>query len=49
MQGQEIEHYLAELGAALQEQGINKPVRMLLIGGAYMIHDASRQCTADHR
>jgi len=29
MQAQEIDHYLAELGAALQEQGINKPVRML--------------------
>ena len=37
MQSQEIEHYLAELGAALQSQGINKPIRMLLIGGAYMI------------
>ncbi len=36
MQAQEIEHYLAELGAALQSQGINKPVRLLLIGGAYM-------------
>ena len=30
MQSQEIEHYLAELGAALQSQGINKPVRLLL-------------------
>jgi hypothetical protein len=29
MQAQEIEHYLSELGAALQEQGINKPVRLL--------------------
>ena len=34
MQAQEIEHYLAELGAALQDQGIVKPVRLLLIGGA---------------
>src|ERR1700730_4698262 len=37
MQVQEIEHYLAELGAALENQGITKPVRMLLIGGAYMM------------
>jgi hypothetical protein len=37
MQAQEIEHYLAELGAALQSQGITKPVRLLLIGGAYMM------------
>ncbi len=37
MQAHEIEHYLAELGAALQSQGITKPVRLLLIGGAYMM------------
>jgi hypothetical protein len=37
MQAQEIGHYLAELGAALQSQGISKPVRLLLIGGAYMM------------
>ena len=37
MQAQEIEHYLAELGAALESQGISKPVRLLLIGGAYMM------------
>ncbi len=37
MQAQEIKHYLAELGAALQNQGIMKPVRLLLIGGAYMM------------
>jgi hypothetical protein len=29
MQAQEIEHYLAELGAALENRGITKPVRML--------------------
>ena len=37
MHAQEIEHYLAELGASLQNQGIIKPVRLLLIGGAYMM------------
>jgi hypothetical protein len=29
MQTQEIEYYLAELGAALENQGITKLVRML--------------------
>jgi len=47
MQAQEIEHYLAELGAALQEQGIKKPVRMLLIGGAYMMLLANAPRTTD--
>ena len=37
MKPQEIEQYLAELGAELKSQGIKKPVRMLLIGGAYMM------------
>jgi hypothetical protein len=37
MQAHEIEHYLAELGAALENQGISKPIRLLLIGGAYMM------------
>ncbi len=47
MQSQEIEHYLAELGAALQSQGINKPVRLLLIGGAYMMLLANAPRTTD--
>jgi len=47
MQAQEIEHYLAELGAALQSQGINQPVRMLLIGGAYMMLLANAPRTTD--
>ena len=47
MQSQEIEHYLAELGAALQSQSINKPIRMLLIGGAYMILLANAPRTTD--
>ncbi len=44
MQSHEIEHYLAELGAALQSQGITKPVRLLLIGGAYMMHKDIADC-----
>ncbi len=47
MKSHEIEHYLAELGAALQSQGINKPVRMLLIGGAYMMLLANAPRTTD--
>src|SRR5437762_5855694 len=47
MQAQEIEHYLAELGAALENQGITKPVRMLLIGGAYMMLLANAPRTTD--
>lgn len=47
MQSQEIEHYLAELGAALQSQGITKPVRLLLIGGAYMMLLANAPRTTD--
>ena len=47
MQAQEIEHYLAELGAALQDQGVTKPVRLLLIGGAYMMLLANAPRTTD--
>ncbi len=47
MQAHEIEHYLAELGAALENQGITKPVRMLLIGGAYMMLLANAPRTTD--
>ena len=47
MQAQEIEHYLAELGAALESQGISKPVRLLLIGGAYMMLLANAPRTTD--
>ena len=47
MQSLEIEQYLAELGAALQSQGIKKPIRMLLIGGAYMMLLANAPRTTD--
>src|SRR6059058_871516 len=47
MQAQEIERYLTELGAALENQGITKPVRMLLIGGAYMMLLANAPRTTD--
>ncbi len=37
MKSEQIEQYLAELGEELERQGIKKPVRILLIGGAYMM------------
>lgn len=37
MKSQEIEKYLSELGTELKNQGIKKPVRFMLIGGAYML------------
>ena len=37
MTSQEIEQYLAELGAELKGQGIKKPIRIMIIGGAYML------------
>jgi hypothetical protein len=37
MEAEEIESYLTELGSELQARGVKKPVRILLIGGAYML------------
>lgn len=37
MQAQEIENHLAELGRELQIEGVQQPVRILLIGGAFML------------
>jgi hypothetical protein len=37
MEAEDIEHYLAELGTELKSWGLKKPVRILLIGGAYML------------
>ena len=37
MRSDEIEKYLTELGAKLKQRGIKKPVRLMLIGGAYML------------
>lgn len=37
MDSQEIEKYLAELGAELKSRGVKKPIRIMLIGGAYML------------
>ena len=37
MEARDIERYLADLGAALKNRGVKKPLRMMLIGGAYML------------
>jgi len=37
MQAQEIEAHLADLGQELQELGVEHPVRILMIGGAFML------------
>src|SRR2546429_1403565 len=37
MEAGDIERYLDELGAELNNRGLKKPVRILLIGGAYML------------
>jgi len=37
MEARDIKRYLAELGAALKNRGVKKPLRMMLIGGAYML------------
>jgi hypothetical protein len=47
VKSQEIEQYLAELGAALKSQGLKKPVRVLMIGGAYMMLLANAPRTTD--
>src|SRR5439155_19623545 len=37
MQAQDIITYFAELGQELQHLGVQHPIRILLIGGAYML------------
>jgi hypothetical protein len=37
MQAQDIERYLADLGQQLQHMGIGQPVRILMIGRAFML------------
>lgn len=45
---QDIERYLAELGQELQNAGVVQPVRLLMVGGAYMVTQiGSRASTKD--
>lgn len=37
MQAEDIETYLADLGQELQRMGQQQPVRLLLVGGAFML------------
>jgi hypothetical protein len=48
MQTNDIEIYLAKLGQELHAQGVQQPVRILLVGGAFMLTQVgSRQTTDD--
>jgi len=45
---QDIETYLADLGAALGNLGVQQPLRILMVGGAYMLTQVgNRQVTKD--
>ena len=37
MQAQDIEKYLSQLGQELVKLGVDRPIRVLMIGGAYMM------------
>ena len=37
MQARDIERHLTQLGQELSDRGVEKPIRVLMIGGAYML------------
>jgi hypothetical protein len=48
MHAQDIEYYLADLGQTLAEMGQQQPLRLLLVGGAFMLTQlGSRRTTND--
>ncbi len=47
MQALEIEVCLAALGQELQELGVEEPVRILMIGGAFMLTQVRNRSTTD--
>jgi hypothetical protein len=47
MQEQEIESYLAELGQELQNLGVQYPIRILLVGGAFMLTQIHNRSTTN--
>lgn len=47
MQAREIESYLAQLGQELVDRGVQQPVRMLLIGGAFMLLQVQNRLMTD--
>jgi hypothetical protein len=47
MQARDIEQHLTQLGQELTDRGIQKPIRVLMIGGAYMLLLAKMQRSTD--
>src|SRR5712692_9921801 len=47
MQAQEIETYLAELGQEMQKLEVQHPIRILLVGGAFMLIQVRNRSTTD--
>ena len=47
MQAQDIEAHLADLGRELQNLGVECPVRILMIGGAFMLTQLRNRSTTD--
>ena len=47
MQAKEIETHLAELGKELHEMGLERPIRILLIGGAFMLTQIKNRLATD--
>lgn len=47
MQAQDIEAHLADLGQELQDLGVERPVRILMIGGAFMLTQVHNRSTTD--
>jgi Nucleotidyltransferase of unknown function (DUF6036) len=47
MQARDIERHLTQLGQELTDRGIQKPIRVLMIGGAYMLLLAKMQRSTD--
>jgi len=47
VQAQDIKAHLAELGQELQDLGVEHPVRILMIGGAFMLTQVRNRSTTD--
>ena len=47
MQAKDIEWHLVQLGQELADRGVQKPIRVLMIGGAYMLLLAKVQRSTD--
>lgn len=47
MQARDIGRHLAQLGQELSDRGVEKPIRVLMIGGAYMLLLAKMQRSTD--